>query len=517
LLFALLVVVTQSANGQSSTDKSHTYGRSDQDARIHRIEETAVDVSIAGDEAPIRLNLARLMQQLNVPGLSVAVIDNFEIVWAKGYGVIESGSTARVSTQTLFQAGSISKPVAATGALYLVEHGKLSLDEDLNQKLVSWKIPENEFTKDSKVTLRRIMSHTAGLTIHGFPGYDIDAPIPTLVQIFNGEKPANTAPIRVDTVPGTKARYSGGGTTIEQQVMIDVTGKSFPTLMNDIVLAKVGMTDSSYEQPLPPARAAVTAHGTYVDGKTVHGSWHIYPEMAAAGLWTTPTDLSKFVIEIARSKHGKSNRILSERMTREMLTPVMEEPAIGLETGLGFFLEKDNPGQFGHNGGDEGFQALLTMNSESGQGAAIMANSDNGILIESLLLQRIVKEYGWHYRSDASNTLSLIAKLKGVDAALAWYSELKRTAPAEYRVNQSTLNSLGQTLEFQGQTQDAITVFRRNAQDYPNSADAYDSLAGAYMKAGQSELAIQNYELSLKLDPKNQHAVDMLSKLKQKQ
>jgi CubicO group peptidase (beta-lactamase class C family) len=273
-----------------------------------------------------------------------------------------------------------------------VEHGKLSLDENVNQQLKTWKVPENEFTKSEKVTLRRLMSHTAGLTIHGFPGYDVNDPMPTLVQIFNGEKPANTAAIRVDLVPGTQVRYSGGGVTIEQQLMIDVTGERFPALMRKVVLDKIGMTDSSYEQPLAPAQAAKTAAGTYADGKTVHGRWHIYPEMAAAGLWTTPTDLSRFAIEIALSKRGQSNRVLSEKMTRQMLTPVLEN------AGLGFFLSADNPGQFGHDGADEGFQAMLTMNAESGKGIAIMANSDNGIAVAEFLLRSVAKEYGWKTR-----------------------------------------------------------------------------------------------------------------------
>src|SRR5206468_10781216 len=159
------------------------------------------------------------------PGLTVAVIDGYKIAWTKAYGTTELGGKAPVTTKTLFQAGSISKPVAATGMLALVQAGKLSLDEDVNVKLKTWKVPENEFTKEQKVTLRRLMSHTGGLTVHGFPGYDVDAPTPTLAQIFNGEKPANTAPIRVDILPGTQERYSGGGITIEQQLMMDVTGK----------------------------------------------------------------------------------------------------------------------------------------------------------------------------------------------------------------------------------------------------------------------------------------------------
>jgi hypothetical protein len=162
------------------------------------------------------------------------------------------------------------------------------------------------------------------------------------------------------------------------------------------------MTDSSYEQPLPPARAAMTASGTHADGKVVHGGWHIYPEMAAAGLWTTPTDLSKFAIEIALSKHGKSNRVLSEKMTNGMLTPILEE------AGLGFFMDKDNPGQFGHNGADEGFQAILTMNAESGKGAAIMANSDNGIAVGDFLLKSVAKEYSWNYKSGAQGAFPML-------------------------------------------------------------------------------------------------------------
>jgi CubicO group peptidase (beta-lactamase class C family) len=481
-------------------------------ARIHPIEATVVDMPMGENEPALRLDLPKLMQLYKVPGLSFAVIDNFQIVSVKTYGVIEAGSTTLVTPRTLFQAGSISKPVAATGALYLVQQGKLLLDEDVNRKLKTWKVPENEFTKNEKVTLRRLMSHTAGLTVHGFPGYDVNEPAPALVQIFNGEKPANTAPIRVDFVPGTQVRYSGGGVTIEQQLMMDVTGKSFPDLMHESVLKKIGMADSSYEQPLPPRRAAMTASGTYSDGKVVHGRWHIYPEMAAAGLWTTPTDLSKFAIDIALSKNGKSNRVLSEAITRQMLTPVLEE------AGLGFFMDKDNPWQFGHNGADEGFQALLTMNAESGKGVAIMANSDNGIAVGDFLLQSIAKEYGWNYRfpePGAFRMLVLIAKAKGTQAALQRYTQLKNYGSANHKLEERTLNDLGYTLLRSGQTQDAITVYQRNVREFPKSANVYDSLAEAYMKAGQQDLAIQNYEMSLQLEPKNQNAIDMVKKLKQ--
>jgi CubicO group peptidase (beta-lactamase class C family) len=480
--------------------------------RISRVENEIPPISLGDNEPPLRVTLQKLMEVYKVPGLSVAVIDNFRIVWAKGYGVTEAGSPTPVTTKTLFQAGSISKPVAATGALTLVEHGKLSLDEDVNRKLVSWKVPENEFTKDQKVTLRRLMSHSAGLTVHGFPGYAVDQPIPTLVQIFNGEKPANTAPIRVDIVPGTKGRYSGGGITIEQQLVIDVTGKPFPQFMRETVLDKIGMLDSTYEQPLPPGRAALAASGTHADGKVVHGKWHVYPEMAAAGLWTTPTDLAKFAIEIALSKQGKANHVLSQAMTQQMLTPQIDQ------IGLGFFLgDKNNPDQFGHGGADEGFQAILTMFSDSGHGVAVMANSDNGIAVGNYLVKSAAREYSWNNtpeKEPAANVLMLITDLRGTPAALQKYSDIKKSGSSEYELDEGTLNQLGYHLLQSERKEDAIQVFKRNVEDYPKSSNVYDSLGEAYMDAGQKDLAIQNYEKSVELDPKNQNGIDMLKKLK---
>src|SRR5215510_11613866 len=196
-------------------------------------ETVLLKFPIEADKPALDITLKQLMETFNVPGLSVAVIDNYQIAWARGFGVTENGGGTPVTTRTLFQAGSISKPVAAVGAMWLVEQGKLSLDEDVNKKLKTWKVPENEFTKDQKVTLRRLMSHSAGLTVHGFPGYAVDEPVPTLVQILDGEKPANTEPVRVQLVPGTEWSYSGGGTSVAQQLMIDVTGESFPQLMRE--------------------------------------------------------------------------------------------------------------------------------------------------------------------------------------------------------------------------------------------------------------------------------------------
>jgi CubicO group peptidase (beta-lactamase class C family) len=508
-LVLLCTLGSLAAQTSPSSKSAGTAVSTTQQTRIQNIESLVLDIPMGEKEPPLRLTLAQAMAAYNVPGLSVAVIDKYKIVWAKGYGVIGTGSSTPVETSTLFQAGSISKPVAATAALVLVQEGKLSLDEDVNQKLNTWKVPENEFTKDQKVTLRRLMSHTAGLTVHGFPGYDVDAPLPTIVQILNGEKPANTAPVRVDFVPGSQERYSGGGVTIEQLLMTNVTGKPFPDLLRETVLAKIAMTASGYEQPLPAARAALTATGTYADGKPVHGRWHIYPEMAAAGLWTTPTDLAKFAIEIAQSRNGRSNKVLSQKTVEEMLTRVLPHEGAG----LGFFVDDNNPGFFGHNGADEGFQALLTMNWQTGNGVAIMANSDNGIAVADLLLRSVAKEYAWNYKVEELHPIVLIGKLRGTQAALDRYAELRKSGALDADAGERELNQLGYSLLYGGHEQDAILVFQRNVQDYPQSSNVYDSLGEAYMNTGQKDLAIKNYQKSLELNPKNDNAKERLKKL----
>src|SRR5262245_44212663 len=413
-----LGILWAEANAQQRGNKPQTKpAKLSLSARQARSEKGLAPIDIGKGERK-ELDFADLMKVCNVPAFSVAVIDGYKIAWAKAYGTTELGGKDLVTTKTLFQAGSISKPVAATGMLALVEAGKLSLDEDVNIKLRSWKLPENEFTKQQKVTLRRLASHTAGLTVHGFPGYDVDEKVPSIPQVLDGEKPiVNTAPIRVDVVPGTIERYSGGGITIEQLLMMDVTAKPFPELMRELVLNKIGMKDSSSEQRLPAPWRARTPTGITVDGKAIHGKWHVYPEMAAAGLWTTPTDLAKFAIEIALSRQGKSNKVLTQKTVEEMLTA---QPSTG-GTGIGFAVPKGRPGEFGHNGADEGFQALLVMNWETGQGAALMSNSDNGILVAGEVLRSIAKEYGWRSvekRGDFEEFL-LIDKVGGTDAVLA--------------------------------------------------------------------------------------------------
>lgn len=361
------------------------------EARIARVESGLLPAFvIAGRPLPAK-PLAQRMIDLKTPGVSVAVINGGAIEWTKGYGVTETGTVTPVTPHTLFQAASISKPVAALAALLLVEQGKLSLDEDVNARLASWKVPENDFTKTEKVTLRRLLSHSAGLTVHGFGGYAAGAPVPTLVQVLEGAKPANSDAVRVDVVPGKIWRYSGGGYTVAQQLMMDVTGRPFPDIMAELVLKPVGMTDSTYEQPLPEARRGAAASGHASDGKLLPGRAHTYPEMAAAGLWTTPTDLAKFLLEVERARRGKS-AVLSQARALEMTTA--QKPGYGLGLSLDGFGKMAS---FGHGGSNEGFKCQMTAFFEGGRGAVIMTNGDLGGFVAGEILRAIACEYDWPF------------------------------------------------------------------------------------------------------------------------
>jgi CubicO group peptidase (beta-lactamase class C family) len=355
--------------------------------QIKRVEQGLLPaVLIKGDPA---WSLTERMKFYKAPGLSIAVIKDFRVAWARAYGFKDLETKEPVTTETLFQAGSISKSVNAMVAMKKVEEGKISLDEDINNKLTSWKLPDSEFTTKKKVTLRNLLSHTAGTTVHGFPGYATNDKIPSLQEVLDGTGSANTRAVRVDLEPGTQFRYSGGGTTISQLAIMDIEKKPYPEIARESVLAPLGMNNSTYTQPLPADWRRKAATGYRSNGGEVAGKIHIYPEMAAAGLWTTPTDLAKFAIEMQLAIAGRSNKVLKKETAQLMTTSFMEE------VGLGFFMEKHgNAVYFGHGGADEGFRAELLVNREKGYGVAVMVNSDNGQILREVI-RAVAQEYGW--------------------------------------------------------------------------------------------------------------------------
>jgi CubicO group peptidase (beta-lactamase class C family) len=366
--------------------------------RIERVINNLLPIAALEGKFDSPKTLKEQLVSYHTPGISIAVINDFEVEWARGFGVCESGATREIRQDTLFQAASISKPVFALAVMRLVQEGRLSLDEDVNNYLTSWRVPAITDWQP-RITLRQLLSHTAGLTVHGFPGYRSSQLLPTTVQILNGEPPANTSKVEVNLISGLHCRYSGGGTTVAQQVLVDILKRPFPEIMHELVLALLGMTNSTYEQPLPAdwSSRAATAHS--FSGIPLEGKHHVYPEMAAAGLWTTATDLAKVGVELMRVLRGFTPITWSKEVVEEMLRP--QQPEQSQETneafaGLGFFAGGGigDGFHFFHNGGNEGFVSFMRFYPNIGKGAVIMLNSEQFDLIQEVM-RSIALEYEW--------------------------------------------------------------------------------------------------------------------------
>ena len=363
---------------------------------IQAIEHGLLKVTRSEEQPAKKMELSQRMTFYKVPGISVAFVDQEELAWAKGFGVVEAGGEKPVTHETIFQAGSISKPVTVMVALHLVEDGLLDLDADVNDFLRSWKVPKSKYTQaraDKKhpadgvcpadgarpaVTLRGLLSHSAGLNIRGYRGYTAGRQQPTLQQILNGEPPANSKPVRVMQAPGKAYKYASGGYLVAQQMIEDVTGRPLAALAKELIFDKLGMANSTFDSRLPEAYLpqAATAHNRA--GAPVPGKWHTYPEQAAASLWTTPSDLARLLVEVLKSYRNESNLVLSAEMTRQMLAP---QVSIGVDwyCGLGFnIVSKEGMTRIGHPGWNEGFHCIMLGCLEIGQGEVWMTNGENG-------------------------------------------------------------------------------------------------------------------------------------------
>lgn len=338
------------------------------------------------------LTLEQVMRRFRVPGVSVAVIRDFKIDWAKAYGVADVSTGRPVRTDTPFQAASISKPVTALAAMRLVQDGTLALDDDANKHLRSWRVPESALRRPQPVTPRSLMSHTSGADDgFGFPGYEPAAPRPTVVQILDGASPSNVGKVTFARPPYAAYKYSGGAVTLMQLLMTDVTGEDFAAMMHARVLGPLGMADSSFEQPPPESRAARLAHAH--NGQGAHGPvpWHIYPEQAAAGLWTTPSDLARLAIEVQEAVRGPKAKVLSQASAREMTAPVGTGPYA-----VGFAVEQRGQGwYFAHGGSNWGFRCSLVAHVRKGYGVVVMTNGDAGGGVIAEIEARVASVYGW--------------------------------------------------------------------------------------------------------------------------
>ncbi|MGY0235786.1 serine hydrolase domain-containing protein [Longispora urticae] len=338
-------------------------------------------------------DLAEGLAVCQIPGASLALIEDGRITETLTSGVLRAGGPDPVTDRSLFQAASISKAVAAACALRLVAAGDLDLDGDVNDRLTSWRLPANDGWQP-RVTLRQLLGHTAGTTVSGLLGYPDGAPVPTVPALLDGG--GNSDPVRVVSVPGTRFGYSGGGYTVVQQLVCDVTGRDFPDLATDLVLGPLGMTRSTFAQPLPAALAGDAASGHRVGPTALAGVGHTYPEMAAAGLWTTPTDLARFFLALRSALAGEPGALLPRDLADAMATRSGPTTPYGLGLQLS---EPDLPASIGHGGGNEGFKCQATLFLDGGRGAVVMTNGDYGhALITEALLPALAKGLGWPTR-----------------------------------------------------------------------------------------------------------------------
>lgn len=348
-------------------------------------------------------HLYERMQHFNVPGLSIAVVDSGEIVWAEGYGKADIETNKKVDPNTLFQAASVSKPIAALGILKLAEQKRVNLDEDVNSYLKNYQLPENNFTKEQKVTLRAILAHTAGLNVEGFVGYPSGEKLPGTLAVLSGK--GNSDRLEVVAEPGRRWHYSGGGYTLMQMVVEDVTNRPFHEFMKVEILDPLGMTNSTFEQPLPEKYHANVSSAFDANGKLLDGKWHNYPEKAAAGLWTTPSDLANYCIAIQEIWAGKTSQGILSKASVEMMfenkyhsnqyiSNTANIPSdytsywgLGLEVAI-----NGKSVRFQHAGFNEGFKANFTAFANEGKAIVLMANADNGydLMME---VEKVISDY----------------------------------------------------------------------------------------------------------------------------
>ncbi|WP_350285793.1 serine hydrolase [uncultured Croceitalea sp.] len=554
-------------------------------------------VHIAGDST---WSIEERMEHYGIPGVSIAVIHEGKIAWTKGYGVTDKKSLTPVTTQTLFQAASTSMPVTAYGTLRFAEQNKLDLDEDINSYLKSWKVPENEFTKEKKVTLRNLLNHSAGIHPRGTGSYNIKADIPTLTQVLNGTPPASNEPLTVNKEPEESVRFAYASYVPIQQMMLDVEDKTFPEIMHELVLGPLEMNNSTFNQSLTAEQLTKVATGYLKDGSIVEGGRHIYPGTASHGLWTTAEDYAKFITHIQQSKD------LRESMGRPY---GVRGSGWSFTLGLGFqLLNRNDEIYLRHHGWNRGFYAEIVAHRDKGYGVVVMTNStfpefnaevirsvartyewDNyvpvhqkmqiqqscideisgryrdDVIIEiyqqdnQLFYKNILDENGvelikvsdslfvrrnsglfiqfkpgsengavdLHYLNRNNGTLvSTLVKtandqkspveflLEGdFDKALEAYRMLLQQDPAHPNVTEYHINDIAYDFFHGDRMALALNTFKVNMMLYPDSYKVYDSYAEACMKAGDIDLAIENYSRSLELNPKNNNARHQLNEL----
>jgi CubicO group peptidase (beta-lactamase class C family) len=365
------------------------WGQDDVAERIRRVEQGLRQVRKIANQST--WSLEERMKHYRVQGVSVAVIHDFKVDWAKGYGVLNAKTGDPVDKMTLFQVASVSKTLTAAVALKLVQDGILDLDRNVNEYLKSWKVPHNEFTREEKVTLRRLLSHSAGLSVHGFRGYAEGEPVPSILEVLDGKPPANNDPVRVEAEPGNGYEYSGGGYTLLQLLIEEVTGRRLSDVAQDLIFNPLEMKHSSFGLPRSESLIDQVALAHLKDGTSKRAHTFLEDGSGCCELWTTPTDLGRFMIAIQLALRGEQDLILSPEMAKAMLTPTNSDIM-----GLGFALRQFGPAvYFSHSGGNVGFSSWLIAHPEEGYGVVVTTNTSGTTSLALEIMQSVADIYDW--------------------------------------------------------------------------------------------------------------------------
>jgi CubicO group peptidase (beta-lactamase class C family) len=454
----------------------------------------------------------RVLAEMRVPGAAVAVIQDGRVAMLRGYGYADRERRIPVTPRTGFSVGSISKAVAAWGVMRLVDQGRLELDAPVERYLTRWHLPPSEFDV-SGVTVRRLLSHTAGLSVSGYGGWDDPDSVPSLEASLSG-RTRGAGAVRVVAEPGTAWAYSGGGYTLLQLLVEEASGRPFAEYMRDEVLRPLRMRGSSFDLRSGVLDASSKAYDEIGEEMGTPR----FAEEAAAGLHTTLEDLTRFAVALlprSGSSRVTAGGVLGRATLEAMLIPA---PATDGRWGLGHAFNDfpDGVRRVGHDGGNRGWQAMMWVGRDAGDGIVVLTNASDGWIVGDRVLEEWMT---WKrgerlpVRAAASTAMLNALAAGGADSAAAVYRDLRANHAERYFFDERQLNRLGYALLRHGRVREAVTLFELNVREYPDAWNPYDSLGDAYVAAGDREAAVRAYSRSLELNPQNENARRMLSTL----
>ena len=460
--------------------------------------------------------IPKLLKDFMVPGTAIAIIENGELVLQKAYGYSDLAKGKKVTTQTGFNIGSISKTIAAWGIMKLVEDGKINLDAPAENYLTRWKLPESEFDS-KKVTIRRLLSHTAGLSLHGYPGWTPKDRLSTIEESLNGR---NNGPGRVEMImePGTKWKYSGGGYTILQLIIEEVTGQKFEDYIQTAVLNPLGMKSSSYKIDETILKNSSLEHDSF--GEQI--DFELFTAQAAAGLHTNIEDFTRFAYAslFAHKDNEKYNTVLKESTIEDMMKPA---EVSNDSYGLGYQMHTIPNTSYrlkGHGGANSGWHAFFRVNPDTNDGFIMITNGGAG---QNIYTQIFCDWIQWKTGESMGNRCdvkpSIAAKLKAIidtkdsSSIASSYIDFKTKNSDNYNFSEDALNDLGYYYMRKKELSNALAIFKLNIDEFPESSNVYDSYGEALLENGNTEEAITNYKKSVELNPANTHGIDVLKKL----